>query len=132
MYVKGICHWRKNVEMWSKRWGKVRDEHPLPALEACGHVLRERFLEQRSKQLSYVAHSDPPPPLSVGTVLASHSQWTDIGNKSATQESTSDSGLAWQCSPSVSRGALLLQDFSCLPPHSSKRKMGPLSTDARD
>lgn len=36
------------------------------------------------------------------------------------------------CAPSVSRGAILLQDSSCLPPHSSRRKMIPVAADAGD
>lgn len=36
------------------------------------------------------------------------------------------------CAPSVSREAILLQDSSCLPPHSSKRKMIPAAADSGD
>jgi hypothetical protein len=77
----------------------VKDEHPFPVLEDCGHVwsclLRECLLLQQSKQLSYVVHSDPPSSLSVGTVLASRRQLRDTGNTSATRETISDLSLAW-------------------------------------
>ena len=55
----------------------------------------------------------------------------DVGNTSTTQERYLRFKPGLAVPPSASRGTILLQDSSCLPSHSSGRRMGPVSADAR-